>query len=148
MKFTTGIKLRPIGNNTKDNSYTGRNFKENMKIHISGLVGLQKFPKDVPLFGKITFFNHDTKNTRDIHNIIKPLMDAFEKHLYDDDKVIVHFEGIRVDMNQKSTWFELEFKADPDFSPGDALAENYCFIEISTMPPRKSSCISLNWRAQ
>ncbi len=56
------------------------------------------FGGDDRLYGGIIYFNHGPTNVRDVHNIFKPTFDLLQGRVYTDDKAIVYFEGVRLDM--------------------------------------------------
>lgn len=94
--FQTLLPLVPPSSNS--------NKKESFKKQVEDLLKDQGYTKDPQyilqgkLYGRIFYFNHEKGSVRDIHNIIKPLFDALEGYVYKDDKDIIHFEGIRLDM--------------------------------------------------
>jgi hypothetical protein len=103
-----------------------------------------KFSNTDKLYGRIFYFNHDTYGIRDIHNIIKPIFDMLQGYIYDDDNSILSFEGIRLDMPKKNSWFEIEL--DFDATPDLYLVEQKtcCLIEVGLLPVSESA-IKIIW---
>lgn len=103
------------------------------------------FADDDRLYGRIYYFNHERVGARDIHNIIKPLFDALEKHVYKDDKQIKHFEGYRLDMEFNSSYFEIELNLSEEPDLERVLFETACLIEVGSLPVRPSELVQVNW---
>ncbi len=144
--FQTLLPLVPPSSNSR-----GRNKKTRFKEQVTALLKDQEsteVPQDIlqgKLYGRIFYFNHEKKSVRDIHNIIKPLFDALEGYVYKDDKDIIHFEGIRLDMEHNDRWFEIELNlsAVPDLQ--QALTKTCCYIEISELPAFPTSAVKITW---
>jgi hypothetical protein len=102
------------------------------------------FSKTDKLYGKIFYFNHETYTVRDIHNIIKPIFDMLQGYVYDNDYQILFFEGIRLDMPKKNSWFEIEldYDAAPDLHKVEE--ETCCLIEVGSLPSTESA-VNVIW---
>jgi hypothetical protein len=103
-----------------------------------------KFSKNDKLYGKICYFNHETYAVRDIHNIIKPIFDMLQGYVYDNDHQILFFEGIRLDMPKKNSWFEIELDYDATPDLHRAEEETCCLIEIGLLPFTESA-VNVIW---
>ena len=134
------ITIPPTSNKK---SQQKKRFLEQVKGQLSSITTLPIFNSTDRLYGRIFYFNHEKTRIRDIHNIIKPLFDCLEDIVYDDDKQIVHFEGIRLDMEHSSAWFEIEI----NLSELDAVAltETSCLIEVGRLPISPSNTIKVTW---
>lgn len=62
------------------------------------------------LFARVVYFKHDRHRARDVHNIVKPLFDVLRGKVYPDDKLILRYEAIRLDMFPVELGFVVEFK--------------------------------------
>jgi len=114
---------------------------------VKGTKGTLKFSKPNKLWAKMVYFNHDPiTSAKDIHNIIKPLFDDLEDYLYDDDKQIIVFEGIRLDMEDVDDAFVIEYL---DYDMPDiqrTLQETCCLIEIGLLPViKESTIVKIKW---
>lgn len=56
------------------------------------------FNKNDRLWARIFYFSQTQAKEHNTHNVIKPLLDAFEGFIYQDDQQILHFEGTRLEM--------------------------------------------------
>jgi len=103
-----------------------------------------KFSKTDKLYGRIIYFNHEIYGIRDIHNILKPIFDMLQGYIYDDDHYILSFEGIRLDMPKKNSWFEIEldYDATPDLYKVEQ--KTACLIEVGLLPFTESA-INIIW---
>ncbi len=97
------------------------------------------------MYGRIYYFNHERIAVRDIHNIIKPLFDTLENHVYKDDKQIKHFEGYRLDMEFNNSYFEIELNLSQEPELEQVLFETTCLIEVGVLPVSPSELIRVNW---
>lgn len=114
---------------------------------VKEIKGNLKFSKPHKLWARIFYFNHDPiTSAKDIHNIIKPLFDDLEDYVYDDDKQIVIFEGIRLDMFDMDDAFVIEFL---DYDMPDiqqTLKETCCIVEIGLLPfIEESTILKITW---
>ena len=136
--------IPPTSNTTGDSRQTHR-FKKRIAPWLETLGDVEPFADDDRLYGRIYYFNHERSSARDIHNIIKPLFDALEKHIYKDDKQIKHFEGYRLDMEFNTSYFEvvLDLSREPELER--VLFETACVIEIGSLPVQPSPFVQVNW---
>lgn len=104
-----------------------------------------KFSKTDKLYGRIFYFNHEVYGVRDIHNILKPIFDMLQGYVYDNDNDILFFEGIRLDMSKKDSWFKIELDATITDDIQKALTQTCCLIEIGLLPPVESTAVKLLW---
>jgi len=65
-------------------------------------------------------------------------------YIYDDDHYILSFEGIRLDMPKKNSWFEIEldYDATPDLYKVEQ--QTCCLIEVGLLPSTESA-INIIW---
>jgi hypothetical protein len=82
---------------------------------------------------------------RDIHNILKPIFDMLQGYVYDDDNDILFFEGIRLDMSKKDSWFKIELDGTAINDIDSVLTQTACLVEIGLLPPVESTVIKLLW---
>lgn len=94
-----------------------------------------KFSKTDKLYGRIFYFNHETYAVRDIDNILKPIFDMLQGYVYDDDNDILFFEGIRLDMSKKDSWFKIELDGTAINDIDSVLTQTACLVEIGLLPP-------------
>lgn len=140
------LSLVPPTSNATANSPQLERFKKRVGPMLGKVPSSPIFSENEWLYGRIYYFNHDRGATaRDIHNIIKPLFDALEKHAYKDDKQIKHFEGYRLDMEFNSTYFDVEFNlsAEPDLI--QLVSDTGCLVEVGLAPAIPSDLIYVNW---
>jgi len=104
-----------------------------------------KFSKTDKLYGRIFYFNHEVYGVRDIHNILKPIFDMLQGNVYDNDNDILFFEGIRLDMSKKDSWFKLELDGTAIDEIEEALTQSCCLIEVGKLPPIESTVVKLLW---
>jgi hypothetical protein len=125
-------------------SKPARRFKAQVQDWIGDVSERYRFASDDKLYGRIFYFNHSRVAVRDIHNIIKPLFDGLESYLFHDDKQILHFEGVRLDMERSDFWFEVEY----DLSAQDlqyVLTETCCLIQVSKLPETPPDVVKVTW---
>lgn len=133
----------PLSNNATNSRVKDR-FREYVASQISLIQSVYSFSTNDRFYGRVIYFNHEKIGIRDIHNIFKPMFDALEGHAYDDDKHILHFEGIRLDMEYNSQWFEIEFVMQvPNLER--ALLETCCLIEIARLSSSSESAVNVTW---
>lgn len=121
-----------------------RHFKEQVRDWLGAAGESHNFASDDKLYGRIFYFNHDRLAVRDIHNIIKPMFDGLESYIFHDDKQILHFEGVRLDMNHSDFWFEVEY----DLSTQDLqhiLTKTCCLIQVSKLPETPPDVVKVTW---
>jgi hypothetical protein len=99
---------------------------------------------DQKLYGRIFYFNHEIYGVRDIHNILKPIFDMLQGYVYENDNDILGFEGIRLDMPKKDSWFRVEL--DGSITDIDiALTKTCCLLEIGMLPSVESTAVKVLW---
>lgn len=108
------------------------------------------FPGTEALFARVFHSNHERVNVRDIHNVFKPLFDVLEGRIYENDRQILQFEGVRLDMERHTQFFTLDF----GFSDGLKLheltlqAKRTCFyVEIGKLPMPEPETVKVTWVA-
>jgi len=98
------------------------------------------------LYGRIIYFNYEKSNVRDIHNVFKKTFDFLNKIVYEDDKAILVFEGIRLDMLKIGSQFDIETIVDADNVKEALEKESTCLlIEVGQLPLVESSVIKVIW---
>ncbi|MEZ4866064.1 MAG: RusA family crossover junction endodeoxyribonuclease [Caldilineaceae bacterium] len=121
-----------------------RRIKQELADWINSLEDVKQFAEGDKLFGRIFYFNHESRAARDIHNIIKPLFDVLEGKIIHDDKQICHFEGMRLDMAHSNSWFELEYRL-PAAEIQKVLKQTCCLVQISKLPALPPSSVTVKW---
>lgn len=126
-------------------SRQGQKTKDLIQQWFDELDQVVPFEQNARLWGRIIYFNHDIARARDIHNIIKPLFDSLRGKLYADDKMIYHFEGVRLDMAYYGVWFDVDvdLKVQPDLAR--AWSETVCLIEVGELPVQPSQAVQILW---
>lgn len=101
------------------------------------------------LFARVVYFNHDRHRARDIHNIVKPLFDVLRGKVYPDDKLILRYEAIRLDMYPVELGFVVEFKEGHSQAFEVArlmeMRETAFLVEISPITADQESMVSVTW---
>ncbi len=105
----------------------------------------------VRLYGRVICFNRQREgNTLDVDNLFKPLFDALEGIVYENDRNIVHVEGIRLDMKNYGFLFDLAIDQTIkgiDCSPIFDEEKTSILIEIAPLSFIKTSMVAITWLA-
>lgn len=143
--FRKVLFMVPPTSNSMGNTPQTRRFKRNIAPWLESLDRAAGFTGNDRLYGRIIYFNHQRHSARDIHNIIKPLFDALEEYIFDDDKQIKHFEGYRLDMEHNNTYFEVDLNISKEPDLIRALSETACLVEVGLLPMQPSNLVVINW---
>lgn len=136
----------PPTSNMASNSPQMKRLKKKVKPWLEGIEKTIEFPQGQWLYGRVIYFNHERNNSRDIHNIIKPLFDLIgDLKIYEDDKLIRHFEGYRLDMQHNDDYFEIELNITQEPELERALTETACLVEVGVLPLQPSSLVRITW---
>lgn len=127
-------------------SRQGQKTKDLIQQWFDGLDQVMPFEQNARLWRRLIYFNHDDVRARDIHNIIKPLFDSFRGKLYADDKMIYHFEAVRLDMAYYGEWFMVNFNLHNEPDLLRTLSETACLIEVGELPIQPSGLVDIIWR--
>ncbi|RKZ80990.1 MAG: hypothetical protein DRR19_22830 [Candidatus Parabeggiatoa sp. nov. 1] len=118
-----------------------------------GLVeGQPVFPASTKLWMRIFYFNHEKNQSRDVHNIVKPTIDALQDFVYQDDKDILYLEVIRLDMEELGISFDVQVDTNCGIKNVKKTGEETCFIieagilEAGTIRPVTSQVVNMKWR--
>lgn len=126
-----------------------KKFKQRLRLRLEETLGEKPpapiFDTSPELYGRIYYFNHESKNPRDIHNIIKPLFDALEGYVYNDDKQIKDFKAVRLDMDRNDTYFVIELMLSRERLLREAYEKTLCFVEVGRLPSVTESAVSITW---
>ncbi|RKZ90813.1 MAG: hypothetical protein DRR19_09010 [Candidatus Parabeggiatoa sp. nov. 1] len=98
-----------------------------LKNHLGLVEGQPVFPTS-RVWMRIFYFNYEPIKARDIHNIIKPTLDALQGFVYADDKDILYLEVIRLDMDELGISFNVSVDPDSDINDIDKIETETCFI--------------------
>jgi hypothetical protein len=143
--FRIVLPLVPPTCNSPSSSGPKERLKELVRTILGARPAVTVFANNDRLYGRICYFNHDTKSPRDIHNILKPLFDALEGFVYHDDKQIKHFEGFRMDMEHNDSCFELELDLSGEPDLVRVFSGTTCFVEICELPSSLESLVIVKW---
>lgn len=136
----------PPTSNMGSSSPQMKRLKKKVKPWLEGIEKTIEFPEGQWLYGRVIYFNHERNNSRDIHNIIKPLFDMIgELKIYEDDKLIRHFEGYRLDMQYNADYFEVELNITQEPELERVLKETACLVEVGILPLQPSSLVDITW---
>ena len=116
-----------------------------LKEHLDSIMeNEENFEKTDRLYARIIYFSHDT-STRDIQNVMKPIFDALRTRIYEDDKSIMEFEGIRLDMKRTGVWFEYECDLTAGFEFESVSSASSWFLEIGQLPKKTENLVTVEW---
>lgn len=135
----------PLTSNASATTPQMRKTKKMIEEWFQPSITWNKFSTADKLYGRIIYFNHDGPRTRDIHNILKPLFDELKGRVYEDDKVIFHFEGVRLEMEYYSVWFELGLNLSNEPDLAKVFQETACPIEVGVLPMVPSQTVTVKW---
>ncbi len=110
----------------------------------------EPYQKDTRLYGRIIYFNYERANVRDIHNVFKKTFDFLNGIVYEDDKAILVFEGIRLDMLKFGSWFGFEIAETNMTELNDVLSKKITclLIEVGQLPIIENKLINIIWFAR
>lgn len=136
----------PPTSNKGESTPQMKRFKKRIKPWLESIEKTMEFPRNEWLYGRVFYFNHEKRNARDIHNIIKPLFDVIgELEIYEDDDLIRHFEGYRLDMEHHASYFEMELNLSQEPELARVLSETACLVEVGVLPLQPSSLVTVTW---
>lgn len=143
------FKTRPVSMNASSDKK--REYKSNIQNELRDVIIKPVFTAGTLLRASVYYFNRDGAKTRDIHNIIKPLLDNLEGIVYDNDKQIVHFDAFRLDMSE---WDEKFYFEDRNLSNsnleyivdgGDYGRASSILVEVQPVINQIESGIEIVW---
>jgi len=118
------------------------------------------FNKNDSLWARIFYFTQTKakQHKKDTHNVIKPLLDAFEGFIYKDDQQILHFEGTRLEMkgfyrnpNRDSAIIIKQENEKTMKLFARYLNHECCWVEIGKLPPKNKmmpeSNLEIDWQS-
>jgi hypothetical protein len=143
--FRIVLSGKPPTSNASDSSKPSQHMERLVKKILGPKPAITTFGANDNLYGRIYYFNHETTNVRDIHNIIKPLFDKLGKYVYEDDKQIKHFEGFRLDLEHKDLYFEYELRLSEEPALVNVDRETTCVVEIGELPATAPSLVTVRW---
>jgi hypothetical protein len=102
------------------------------------------FPQPTKLWGRIFYINHQKiTQAADIHNILQPIFLLLTDYVYESDKQIMYFEGIRLDLADPMNYVKVvEILPDCPVSTLDSQ-ESFCLIEIGKLRPQPSAILKI-----
>lgn len=76
------------------------------------------------------------------------MFDALEGRAYENDRQILHFEGVRVDMEKAAKLFTLEFGSEKGLELHELVEERKvtcCYAEVGKLPMPEPETVKVTW---
>ncbi len=122
LPFECSVKGTPLSLQSKSKQ------KWKKKVSLAAASEWKELPlKDIPLSVLIVYFYPDAHSNVDIDNIIKPIQDALNKNIFEDDKQVDSVTSKR----QKYGGYLSIKKTTPQLIEGLSSGEDFVYIKIN-----------------